>query len=312
MNIIFFGSSQFAVPSLKALLETGRNISCVVTQPDRKKGRGLHLEGTPVKSCAESAGLKVYQPQKINTNESVRFLKDFKADLFIVIAYGQILSQEVLSIPKIFAINAHASLLPEYRGAAPINWVLINGEVHTGVTIMKMVEKMDAGPIISKARADILETDTAQTLEEKLSYISAELLMETLGLIGQNNFEFIPQDENKATFAPRLKKEDGLIDWEDSAEKINNLIRGCLPWPGAFTYFKGKLMKVYRANTAQHVFSAHPGEIIGISKEGIAVATGKGSLSIEELQIEGKRRVKAEEFIAGHKISVGDRLGGKK
>lgn len=312
MNIIFFGSSQFAVSSLKALLETGQNISCVVTQPDRKKGRGLHLEGTPVKSCAKNAGLEVYQPHKINTTDSIRFLKGFNADLFIVIAYGQILSSNVLGIPKIFAVNAHASILPKYRGAAPINWVLICGEKSTGVTLMKMTEKMDAGPVIARKEIEVLEADTAITLEEKLAILAAGTLIESLDSIEKKTCALTPQDEARASLAPKLKKEDGLINWNKPAQDIYNLVRGCIVWPGAFTYCNGKLLKIFKAKVIGLLGNQgirQPGEIVIVSKEGIVVAAGKDNLVIEELQIEGKKRMEAEEFISGHKISPGDRLG---
>lgn len=310
MNIIFFGSSQFAVPSLKALLETEHRILCVVTQPDREKGRGLHLEGTPVKACALESGLKIYQPLRINTSEAVDFLKNLNADLFVVIAYGQILSKEILNIPKILAINAHASILPKYRGAAPINWALINGEKTSGVTIIKMTEKMDAGPVIAKKEIGVTETDTAITLEEKLSGLSAQILIETLGSIEKNAYKLTPQDEAGSTLAPKLKKEDGLINWKKSAHDIYNLVRGCIVWPGAFSNYKGKLLKIYKASVCAALSDniSEPGEIVGISKEGISVATGKDNLVIEELQIEGKKRMKAEEFIVGHKIQEGEKL----
>lgn len=314
MNIIFFGSSQFAVPALEALIESKHKVFCVVTQPDRKKGRGLHLSSTVVKNIALEEGLEIYQPERINTPEAVSFLKSLKPDLFIVIAYGQILSQEVLEIPKKFAMNIHAALLPQYRGAAPINWAIIKGEKTTGVTAMKMSKEMDAGDIIFQKKLDISSVDTAITLEEKLSRLAAELLLETLNSIEKDNLKMIPQDNSKVSFAPKLKKEDGLIDWRKTAQEIYNLIRGCLEWPGAFTYFHSRLLKIYKArvlpSSSLPVF-ASPGAVKQISREGIVVATGKDNLIIEELQPEGKRKMKVEEFIAGHKICVGEIFGKK-
>lgn len=315
MKIVFFGSSDFAVPALKTLLSARKDIACVVTQPDKEKGRGLHLEGTAVKSFACASGLKLFQPPKINTQEAIDFLRGLAADLFIVVSYGQILSEEVLNIPKIFALNIHASLLPKYRGAACINWAMIKGEKVTGVTAMKMVKKMDAGPVIIQECMDIEATDTAATLKTKLSELAAALLMASLKAIENNDYRLIAQDEKEASLAPKLKKEDGLINWARPAQEIQNLIRGCLEWPGAFTYYHGKMLKIYKASVSSQVLgsaSSNPGEILKASREGIVVFTGKGNIIIEELQIEGKTRMKVGEFIAGHKILPGEILEQKK
>jgi methionyl-tRNA formyltransferase len=319
MNIVFFGSSNFAVPSLKALITKGEKISCVVTQPDRQKGRGLTLESTQIKRVSLEFGLRVYQPQKVNTPEVIQFLRDLSPDLFVVIAYGQILGQEILNIPKIFSINVHGSLLPKYRGAAPINWAIIKGEKTAGITIIKMVREMDAGPIILQQEINISDDDTAITLGYKLSRKACEILPDVIKNIEIESYKLIDQDEGKASFAPRLKKEDGLIPWDKPAQDIYNLIRGCFGWPGAFTYYQGKLLKIYKARVSSRVLGflssqvrRLPGEIINVSKEGIVVATGEDSLVIEELQLEGKRRMKAEEFIAGHKILPKEILGKNK
>jgi len=309
MNIVFFGSAKFSVPSLRALLKTKHKVACVVTQPDREKGRGLHLEGTAVKTAAEELGSKVYQAEQINTNATINFLKDLKPDLFVVIAYGQILSQEALNVPGTFSLNIHASLLPKYRGAAPINWAIINGEKNTGISAIKMVKKMDAGPIILQKIIQISDDDTAITLEEKLSTLAAESLIETLDYVEANNYKLTPQEENKVTLAPKLKKEDGRINWAKSAQEIYNLIRGCISWPGAFTYYRGKLLKIYNTKVTQlpsYPVTRDCGEIINVSKDGIVVTAKEGALVIKELQIEGKRRMRVEEFTSGHKICVGD------
>jgi len=314
MNVIFFGSDNFAIPSLKALLTSGHRILCVVTQPDRQKGRGLHFEGTAVKAVACQANLKIYQPKALNSAEAINLLKNLSPDLFIVISYGQILSQEVLNIPRIFSINVHASILPKYRGAAPINWAIIHGENTTGITIIKMTKKMDAGPIILQEEIEIKDEDTAITLEDKLSKVASKLLIDSLKSIENKAYNLTLQDERKITFAPKLKKEDGLISWNRPAQEICNLIKGCLNWPDAFTYYKGKLLKIYRARVGSLVrefTSSPPGEIIKVNKEGIIVATGKDYLIIEELQIEGKKRMKVEKFIAGHKICPGEIFGKK-
>jgi len=310
MKIVFFGSSQFAVPSLKALLDARHDIPCVVTQPDKRKGRGLDLSATEVKVQARAKGIEVYQPVSINTSSSVKFLKNLNPDLFIVIAYGQILSQEILDIPNLLVINLHASLLPKYRGAAPINQAIIQGEKKSGVTIMKITKQMDAGPIILQKKLAIEPSDTAVTLEEKLSKLGAEALLEALGQIESGTYKAVAQSFKDATFAPKLKKQDGLIDWSKPAQDISNLVRGTLPWPGAVTYYKGKLLKIYQGKAflalekEKSIFA--PGQIVKIMKEGIAVATGKGDLIIEELQLEGKRRMSAQDFILGHKIKEGD------
>ena len=312
MNIVFFGSSKLSIPSLEALAESKHRISCVVTQPDRRQGRGLHYASTPVKSVAQVHGFKIYQPERINTDEALEFLSGLNADLFVVIAYGQILSAGILNIPADFCLNVHASLLPQYRGAAPINWAIINGEKNTGITTIKMVEKMDAGPIILQTAIDIACDDTILSLEEKMAHQAAEILLESIKAIESKSFELTPQDESKVSFAPKLKKEDGLIDWHKKSVEIYNLVRGCLDWPTAFTYYKGKRLKIYAAKTKDRISSidsTSPGEIVNISPEVITVATGEGMLLIEKIQLEARRTMTAKEFLAGHKITPGEKLG---
>ncbi|MBM3255655.1 MAG: methionyl-tRNA formyltransferase, partial [Candidatus Omnitrophica bacterium] len=214
MKIVFFGSSQFALPSLKALIAAGYDIACVVTQPDKEKGRGLELSATKVKTEAKAKKLEVYQPADVNALSSLKFLKSLNPDLFIVIAYGQILSQAILDIPRLLTVNLHASLLPKYRGAAPINWAIIKGEKTSGVTIMKVIRQMDAGPIILQKKLAIEDSDTALTLEEKLSRLGAGALIEALIAVKGNTYKLMPQDNKQASFAPKLKKADGLIDWD--------------------------------------------------------------------------------------------------
>ncbi len=311
MNIVFFGSSKFAVPSLKALLGLEHKVLCVFTQPDRQKGRGLHFTGTAVKLTVAESNTRVCQPENVNSEDSIKLLKSLNPDLFVVIAYGQILSQEVLNIPKFLPVNVHASLLPRLRGAAPINWAIIKGDEVTGITVIKMTDKMDAGPIIMQQEAKISDDDTAATLEDKLSVIAARLLMDSIRRIEGNDYKLIPQDEKKITFAPKLKKEDGQIDWNKPAPDIYNLIRGCVNWPGAYTHYKDKLLKIYKAMVSSDTCfknSCPPGKILDVCKKGIIVATGAGNIVIEQLQIEGKRSMKAEEFIAGHKVFIGDML----
>ncbi|MGD0335683.1 MAG: methionyl-tRNA formyltransferase [Candidatus Omnitrophota bacterium] len=312
MKIIFFGSDKFGVPSLKALSLAGYHISCVVTQPDRRKGRGLHFEGTPIKEAAFELGVKIFQPRDVNSKESLEYLKKIGADLFIIIAYGQIFSQETLDLPRIMPINLHASLLPAYRGAAPINWAIIQGEGKTGVTVVKVIRKMDSGPVILQEEAPIIKEDSVITLEDKLAQVGAKILMEAMVKISNKSYKLIQQDEKKASLAPKLKKSDGAINWDSPPEDIYNLIRGCAGWPGAFAYYNGKLLKIYKAKISSQVrkfASSNPGEILEASKEGIVVLTGKGNIIIEELQMEGKRIMSAAQFLSGHKISAGERFG---
>lgn len=305
MKIIFFGSAHFAVPALESLIKEKHKILCVVTQPDKKKGRHLYLGVTDVKSLALEAGLRVFQPENINTPKSVEFLKSLNADLFVIVAYGQLLSQEVLDIPKVFPLNIHASLLPKYRGAAPINWAIIKGEKITGVTIMQVTRKMDSGAIIMQKELSVNEEDDAISLESKLRDIGAGLLLKAIPAIKNKDYKLISQDEKKVVYAPKLKKVDGLIDWNKPAVEIVNLIRGVVPWPSAFTHYRGKFLKIFKAKAVgSPQAGSSVGEVLSATKEGIAVVTGQGVLLIQELQIEGKRRMKVEEFIAGHKIGT--------
>jgi methionyl-tRNA formyltransferase len=312
MNIVFMGSSHFGEPALRALIANGYKVSCVVTQTDKKKGRNMSLAKTPIKEAAQGLNLEIYQPVNINSPESIKKLKSLNLDLFVVLSYGQILSEEILNIPRIRAINVHASLLPAFRGAAPINWAIIKGEKITGNTLMKIVRTMDSGPIILQTKHEILDTDTAVSLEEKLKLDAADLLIEGIRLIETNDYNLLAQNQEKASFAPKLMKKDGLIDWKNSVIQIYNLIRGCLNWPVAFTYYKGKMLKILKAIPSQSESlkaGVVPGEVIKVGKEGISVAAADGMLTIQELQIEGKKSMPAQEFILGHKIINGEKFG---
>ena len=315
MNIVFFGSSEFAIPSLQQLIASRHKILCVVTRPDRPSGRGMHFSATAIKEFAKNHNLEVYQPLDVNSKETMGFLAQQTADLFIVISFGQILSDELLSIPKIFAINLHPSLLPKYRGAAPINWAIINGERKTGLTVIKINQNLDAGPIILQEKVMINQDVNAQTQALNLASAGATLLKKALDLIETQSFTLIPQDDSKVSLAPRLKKEDGLIDWRKSAPEIINQIRGMSPWPGTFTYYKGRVLKIDEAKlqipSSVETCRPAPGQIQGVSKKGIVVSTAEGNLLIERLQPEGRRKMTAAEFVAGHRISAGERLGEK-
>lgn len=308
MRIVFFGSSGFAVPCLEKLITAGYKPLCAVTQPDRKKGRGLRLETTPVKAAAKEYQLEVYQPESINAPGSLVKLKGLSPDLFVVVAYGQILSGGILEIPGKFSLNIHASLLPKYRGASPINWAIINGEKVTGVTAMQVIEKMDAGPIIAQKELAIEDQDTAVTLENRLAVLGAGLLLESVRAVEAGSYNLLPQDESSVTFAPKIRKEDGLIHWNRPAQEIYNLIRGCMGWPGAFTYHNGKLLKIHKAKIVSDI-QGRPGEIKEAAKKKMVVSAGKGALFIEELQMEGAKRMSSAEFISGHKLNIGKVLG---
>ncbi|MDD5356206.1 MAG: methionyl-tRNA formyltransferase [Candidatus Omnitrophica bacterium] len=319
MKIVFFGSSHFAIPSLDALIKSPYEICSVVTQPDKKKGRHLHLSQTNVKALAKREGLKVFQPGSINTGGSLKYLKDLAADIFVIVAYGQILAQEALDLAKIFPINIHASLLPKYRGAAPINWAVINGEKSAGISIIQVTRKMDSGPIFMQREIPIGLCDDAIILEDKLRRLGAELLMDTLKEIENETFKLTPQNEKQVIMAPKLKKDDGYIDWGRTADEIYNKVRGCLPWPGAFTYYKGKLLKIYKVGIGPQACQAQnpqipegadkrPGTILKADKEGLEIMAGDSSLIIKELQLEGGRQMPAKDFISGHRIQPGERF----
>ncbi|MDP2911518.1 MAG: methionyl-tRNA formyltransferase [Candidatus Omnitrophota bacterium] len=304
MKIIFFGSSGFAVPILEGLVKN-EDVALVVTQPDREKGRALKVAPTAVKSKAGELGVEIFQPNQVNAKESIEFLKKFNADLFIVVSFGQILSKAILDLPKLYCLNRHASLLPKYRGAAPRNWAIANGEKETGVTIMKMNEKMDEGDILLRESVAIDAGDDAVALSDKLSKKGAESLFKAIELIKADKADFIKQDHSKATSAPKLKKDDGLIDWKMPAEEISNRIRAFAPWPGCFTYLDKKMLKIWKAKPITELVdkNAKPGAILKSDKTDILVKTGKGALNIEELQLEGSRRMTTEEFLAGHNIT---------
>lgn len=308
MGIIFMGTPAFALPSLRLLYETGEDIIGVVTQPDRPRGRGQHLTLTPVKIVALEYGLSVHQPRKIKDESFIQFLRESKAEMVVVVAFGQILSKEVLRIPRYGCINLHASILPKYRGAAPINWAIIKGEKETGVTTMLMNEGVDTGPYYLQKSVSIKEDDTAGTLSEKLATIGADLLVETIKEIRSGEISPKPQT-GEPSYAPVLKKEDGLIDWRKGAVEIYNQIRGMDPWPGAYTYYKSKVWKIWKGNVIYNGTEDVPGRIREITKGGIKVSTGEGSFLITEMQLENRKRMTVKEYLQGHKVLLGEQLG---
>lgn len=309
MNIVFFGTSEFAIPALRGLLSSRHKVLALVTQPDRKSGRHLVISPPPTKVLALTKDVPVYQPTDASGKESVGYLKKLNADLFIVVSFGQILKKEVLNLPMSYSINLHGSLLPKYRGAAPTNWAIINGDETSGVTIIKMNEKMDEGDIILKKEIEIDAEDTNITLSEKLSEIGADALLEVIDLIaGKKDLKFTRQDPPAATYAPKLKKKDGLIDWGQDAIDIHNRVRGLIPWPSAYTHYEGKILKVLKTELPDFdpEEGAKAGEVVEAGKNrGIIVRAGSGCLAIKYLQLEGKKVLDADSFVRGHRISKG-------
>ncbi|WP_027720034.1 MULTISPECIES: methionyl-tRNA formyltransferase [unclassified Desulfurobacterium] len=308
-NVVFMGTPDFAVPSLKGLLDSDMfNVSLVVTQPDKPAGRGRRLKAPPVKVIAESHGIPVVQPLKVKGNEELMDrLKAISPDFIVVAAYGKILPSELLEIPKIAPVNVHASLLPRYRGASPIQSALLNGDAKTGVTIMKITEKLDSGDIYIQEETSISLDDTAQTLHDRLAKIGGRLLVKALPLIASGKLKPVPQDDSKATYCTQIKKEDGRIDWRDDVENIFNKVRAFTPWPSAFTHFKGKLLKITKALPVEG--HGEPGVVMDVDREGFYVGTGKGVLKVLKVKPEGKREMNADDFVRGYRLKTGDRLG---
>ncbi len=308
MKIIFWGTSEFAIPVLEKVAQTEHRVVAVVTQKDKKQGRHLAIKAPPVKVAAQKLNLTVLQPEDIDSENFIRQLKSLEPDLFVVVSYGKILGTKLLSLPHLYSINLHASLLPKYRGAAPINWVLLKGETETGVTVIKMNEKMDAGEIITQEKVVISESDTAMSLGEKLKNKGADLIVEVLRLIDSKKAQFKPQNDEGATFAPLLKKEDGKISWSEPAVSIHNKIRALQPWPGAWCLLNERTVKLWKTKIIDVDSDKKPGEVIDINKEGIIVSLGKGSILIEELQLSSGKRMMAQDFVLGHRLKEGDLL----
>lgn len=309
MRIVFMGTPDSAVPSLHRLLSDGHEVAAVWTQPDKPAGRGDKLHAPAVKDFALAHGLKVEQPQKIRTAESKALFASYNADLAVVVAYGRILPAEYLSAPRLGCINVHFSLLPHYRGAAPVNWAIVNGEEKTGVTTMFVKEELDSGPILLQREAQIGSMETAPQLMQRLAKIGGELLGETIKLL--DALKPVSQDDSKATFAPLLTKANGLIDWTRDAYKIERSVRGFQPWPNAFTQWNSQRLILWKAtphDDAEH--SAGPGEVIAAHGDDLIVTCGgKTALRLLELQLEGKRRMVARDFINGTHVKVGDFIG---
>ncbi|GMK42766.1 methionyl-tRNA formyltransferase [Paenibacillus sp. CCS19] len=315
MKIVFMGTPSFAVPSLERVLEGGHEVVAVFTQPDRPKGRKRELTPPPVKEAALSHGIPVYQPERMRSEEAVKLVESLKPDLIVTAAYGQILPRAVLEVPPLGCINVHGSLLPQYRGGAPIQRSIINGESVTGVTIMYMAEGLDTGDMISRVEVAIEDADTSGTLFEKLSIAGAELLADTLPLIEAGNVTAVPQVHEDATYAPNLSREDERIDWSRSARQLFNQVRGLSPMAGAFTLWNGEPFKVWRCvveSTETAAGSEHaPGTVLSADPEGIVVQTGTGTLRLLDIQPAGKRTMPAAEWLKGARLERGQRFGGE-
>jgi len=303
------GTPEFAVPTLEVLHDSRHHVLAVVTQPDRPKGRGRRMVASPVKEAAAACGYPVLQPARVRETRFLEKIIALNPDVFVVVAYGQILPASVLAIPRLGAINIHASLLPAYRGPAPIQWAIINGDQETGVTTMWMDEGMDTGDILLAAKVPIGPGDTAQTLHDRLAQAGVELLIDTLDHLASGLVAGTPQDPSEATYAPLLKKEDGRVDWSKEAKSLDAFVRGMNPWPGAFTFLLGKRLKIFKANYVQKGARGKPGTALPGFPGDLNVATGRGILSLKEVQLESGKRLGIEEFLRGCAVPPGTILG---
>lgn len=309
MKIVYMGTPEFAVGPLKALIGAGHTVTAVVTQPDKPKGRGGKVQMTPVKACALEHGIPVFQPVKVKAPEAVEVLKGFAADVFIVAAFGQILSREILEMPRYGCINIHASLLPAYRGAAPIQWVILNGEKESGVTIMQMDAGIDTGDMLLKASVPIGEKETDESLLGRLSAAGSALIVEALEKLEAGALAGEKQDDAQSCYAKMLTKAMGLIEWTKPAEEIERKVRGLYSWPGAYTFYQGKMLKVYQARVLDEAPEGEAGSVSDVTKKEIIVNTGNGKLALLEIQLEGKKRMAVKDFLLGCKVGKGDKLG---
>ncbi|NSW82240.1 MAG: methionyl-tRNA formyltransferase [Syntrophothermus sp.] len=310
MRIVFMGTAEFAVPSLYRLIMAGHDVALVVTQPDRPRGRGKRVASSPVKLLAEEFGVRLFQPERIKDEESIKTIKSYDPDLIVVVAYGQILPSKLLYHPPFGCVNLHGSLLPRYRGAAPIQRAIMAGERVVGVTTMYMNESMDGGDIILQRSVEISDDATFGEVYQELSEIGGDLLLETVDQIGWGTAPRIPQDDSRATYAPVIRAEDEVIDWRREAREISNQIRALNPQPGASTTLDGVRLKFFRSRVLEDEADALPGQVVQvIDEEGFIVQTGKGQLVILEVQREGKKRLPASEFIKGYRVTPGLILG---
>lgn len=325
MKIVFMGTPDFAAGALEAIIQAGHEVVLVVTQPDKPQGRSKELKPSAVKECAMGHNLPIFQPEKIKRPEEIEKLKKYPADIFVVAAFGQILSKEILDMPPLGCINIHASLLPKYRGAAPIQWAVIDGEEKTGITIMKMDIGIDTGDILLQEEYTLAEDETGESLFDRLCVLGAELIVKALPLIEQGKLTPVKQKEEDSSYAKMLSKAMGEINWNQPAVSIERLIRGLNSWPSAFSHLRGKTMKIWKARVVKpennikqedsivpeneiNPEKAAPGEVIRVSREGITVATKEDALELLEIQPEGKKRMAVKEYLLGYKVEVGEQF----
>jgi len=311
MKIIFMGTPDFAVGTLEALVEAGHEVVLAVTQPDKPKGRGKEMQYTPVKECALKYDIPVFQPRRIREEECIEELRKYNADIMVVVAFGQILPKEILEMCTYGCINVHASLLPKYRGSAPIQWAIIDGEEVTGVTTMQMDEGLDTGDMLLKTEVTIEPKETGGSLFDKLAQAGAKLCVETLEALQNGTVTPIPQGETTTAYAKMLDKQLGNIDWNKTGVEIERLIRGLTPWPSAYTNWNDKVMKIWDAEVSDidvEMEDAKPGTIVKVEKDAFYVQTGEGLLKVCELQIPGKKRMDAGAFLRGYQVKVGEKL----
>jgi methionyl-tRNA formyltransferase len=311
MKVIFMGTPDFSVGTLEALVEAGHEVVLAVTQPDKPKGRGKEMQFTPVKECACKYNIPVYQPRRVREPECIEELRKYEADIMVVVAFGQILPKEILEMCEYGCVNVHASLLPKYRGAAPIQWAIIDGEEVTGVTTMQMDEGLDTGDMLLKTEIPMEPKETGGSLHDKLSEAGAKLCVETLKALEEKTVTPIPQGETTTAYAKMLDKQLGNIDWDKDARAIERLIRGLSPWPSAYTNWNEKVMKIWDASAIEEIEIAEgkaPGTIVKVEKDAFYVQTGEGLLKVCELQIPGKKRMDAGAFLRGYQVKVGEKL----
>lgn len=310
MRVVFWGTPDFAVESLKALINSKHKVVAVITQPDKPKGRGKKVQPPPVKKVSQEYGIPVLQPEKVKNNkELLEKLKEFNPDIFVVVAYGKILPKEIIELPKYKTINVHASLLPEFRGAAPIHRVIMEGKQKTGVCIMEITEELDAGDIYACRELPITDEDDIVSIHDKLAKLGAELLIEVLDKIEKGEIQKRPQEHEKATYAKPIKKEEGKIDWNKSAREIFNQVRALKVWPKAFTTFRDKEIKILETEIVDEESKGNPGEIVEIQKDrGFVVQTGRGKLLIKKLQFPSSKPISASDAVKGYHIEVGERF----
>lgn len=320
MKIVFMGTPDFAVGALEAVVKAGHQVTAVVTQPDKPKGRGKEVQMTPVKLCALKYDIPVFQPVKIRTPEAVEELGKFEADIFVVAAFGQILSEEILRMPEFGCINIHASLLPKYRGAAPIQWAILNGEKETGITIMQMDKGLDTGDMLLKCVVPIEEKETGESLHDKLCEAGAKLIVEALPKIEKGELKPQKQCEEEASYVTMLKKSLGHIDWTRSAEVIERLVRGLNSWPSAYTYYQNKTLKIWESEPVRNEDAGggsgggkpQAGSVVRVAKDAFYVQTGEGLLKVTKIQLEGKKRMQVKDFLLGYPLKEGTVLGEQK